>query len=622
MMRPLTAWRLGVLAFALACVALAVVGWTAYQRLAELREANHWVEHTLNVRYELESVLSLLKDAETGQRGFLITGEPSYLEPHQAALALLPRHHDALRRLTADNPAQQANLASLDDLVPQKLDELKASIAARENEGPDVAARMVPTNRGKQIMDRIRAVTEAMEAEENRLLSERKTQEERAVRAVTLTAVSALVFALCLMLSATVLLNVAVRRRGRETADRMAAEAAAAAVTESAARLRVTLTSIGDAVIVTDGRGRVTLLNAVAQALTGWTDEEAAGRPSDDVFVIVNEQSRRPAENPVLRVLREGVITGLANHTLLIAKDGRQIPIDDSAAPIKTPDGSLLGAIIVFRDITERRNADERFQLAVEGAPAALVMVDERGAIVVVNALTEQLFGYERHELIGKPIEQLVPQRFRDRHPKDRAGFSAEPSRRPMGAGRELFGLRKDGTEIAVEIGLSPFATTSGVFVLAAIVDITERKRAEQGQATLYAVARALAEAPSLEDAAVPILQSVCTNLGWDVGALWTVDRDAGVLRCVDVQHRPSVAIAEFEAGHARADLRARHRAHRPRVGQRRAGMDSRRPQGRQFSPGPRRGQGRTPRRVRLPDPARARRPRRDRVLHPRDSRT
>ena len=548
MMRTLTARRLSVLGFTLASVALVIVGWTSYGRLADLRQASRRVDHTLRVRTELGTVLSLLTDAESSQRGFLITGVAAYLEPYTTALASLPPHLDELRRLTADNPTQQASLASLDGLIQQRLTELSATITARESGRRAAADRIVQTGAGKLVMDRIRGVLVAMRAEEDRLLAERIARENRQARVALITTEGGLALAVLFVLVATILLNGAIRARTREAADRVAAEAVAVAVTESAERLRVTLTSIGDAVIATDAQGRVTLLNTVAQALTGWTEEEAVGRASEDVFVIVNEQSRRPAESPVQRALREGVIAGLANHTLLISRDGRTIPIDDSAAPIKAPDGSLLGAIIVFRDITERKHADERFRLAVEAAPAALVMVDQQGAILVVNALAEQLFGYARHELVGQPIELLVPQRFRQRHPGDRASFAGNPSRRPMGAGRDLYALRKDGTELAVEIGLSPFTTASGVFVLAAIVDISERRRGEQRQATLHAVTRVLADSAGLTDATVPILQAICSNLEWDVGALWTVDRDAGVLRCVDVWHRPSVSVLEFEA--------------------------------------------------------------------------
>jgi PAS domain S-box-containing protein len=123
--------------------------------------------------------------------------------------------------------------------------------------------------------------------------------------------------------------------------------------------LRVTLTSIGDAVIATDTAGRVTFLNRVAQSLTGWKPDAALGQPMDKVFAIVNEHSRKPVANPVSRVLREKVVVGLSNHTVLIGQDGKEIPIDDSAAPIESEQGSILGAVLVFRDITERRQAEQ-----------------------------------------------------------------------------------------------------------------------------------------------------------------------------------------------------------------------------------------------------------------------
>jgi len=132
---------------------------------------------------------------------------------------------------------------------------------------------------------------------------------------------------------------------------------AAAATGRSEERLRVTLGSIGDGVITTD-QGRVSQLNAVAQGLTGWTEIEAAGQPPEDVLVIVNEQFRRPVENLAHKVLREGGVVGLANHTVLLSKDGREIPADDSAAPIRAADGTMTGVVVVFRDATERRREE------------------------------------------------------------------------------------------------------------------------------------------------------------------------------------------------------------------------------------------------------------------------
>ncbi|HVL14962.1 MAG TPA: PAS domain S-box protein, partial [Gemmata sp.] len=149
------------------------------------------------------------------------------------------------------------------------------------------------------------------------------------------------------------------RRRQYEVRDLLAErERAAEALRAERERYRVTLSSIGDAVIATDAAGAVTFLNPVAEALTGWPAAEAAGRPLADVFHIVNEASRRPVENPALRALADGVIVGLANHTVLIARGGAERPIDDSAAPIRGEGGAVGGAVLVFRDITGRRAAE------------------------------------------------------------------------------------------------------------------------------------------------------------------------------------------------------------------------------------------------------------------------
>src|SRR5688572_20928284 len=123
---------------------------------------------------------------------------------------------------------------------------------------------------------------------------------------------------------------------------------------------------------------------------------------------------------------------------------------------------------------------DEQFRLALEATPAAMIMVDGTGHLVFINALAETLFGYSRNELVGRPIETLVPERYRPNHPGLRNTFLVDPSPRAMGAGRELYALRKDGREIPVEIGLNPFKTEQGNYVLASIVDITERKRSEE----------------------------------------------------------------------------------------------------------------------------------------------
>src|SRR5207244_1994050 len=137
---------------------------------------------------------------------------------------------------------------------------------------------------------------------------------------------------------------------------------------EQRQQLETTLASIGDAVIATDAEGHVTFINPVAESLTGWKREDALRQPLERIFQIVNEDTRQPVENPALRAMQEGQIVGLANHTVLITRTGSDIPIDDSGSPIIGPNGPPLGAVLIFRDITERRRADKERELLAQQA--------------------------------------------------------------------------------------------------------------------------------------------------------------------------------------------------------------------------------------------------------------
>ncbi len=197
--------------------------------------------------------------------------------------------------------------------------------------------------------------------------------------------------------------------------------------------LRVTFASIGDAVITTDTIGRVTFLNSVAEELTGWDQNSAKGQLLETVFSIVHEQTRQSVENPVAKVLREGRAVGLANHTVLLARDGTEKPIDDSAAPIKTEDGTILGVVLIFRDFTQQRLAERELRESEARKSAILataidciITSDQHGIIQEFNPAAERTFGYTRAEAVGRDMADLiVAPALRERHRKGMAHYLA-----------------------------------------------------------------------------------------------------------------------------------------------------------------------------------------------------
>jgi len=245
--------------------------------------------------------------------------------------------------------------------------------------------------------------------------------------------------------------------------------------------LATTLASIGDGVIATDPVGRVVFLNAEAERLTGWQKAEAASQPLAQIFRIINEQTRQPAENPVEKVLRLGTVVGLANHTLLLRKDGVEIPIDDSAAPIRLPGCPLLGTVLVFRDFSEQRKAqitNARLGALVEFSGDAIFTKNLDGVIQTCNATAERLFGYRAEEIVGKPVTILIPPDHlrEEEHILERLRQGLPPER------LETIRVAKDGRRIPVLLTVSPIKDSDGNVIGASKVirDITERKRAEE----------------------------------------------------------------------------------------------------------------------------------------------
>jgi PAS domain S-box-containing protein len=351
--RPDRWYLAGALVILVVVSSLSYRDWSAYQRSAPQ------VQHSRLLLQQIEQTLSSVKDAETGQRGFVLTGNPEYLEVYDHAIAALPSDLTGLQALVANEPALRTRVATLSDLVAEKIVELKQTVALRQTEGFKAALSQVETNRGKQAMDDIRKIGDDLQNEVytglQQGIRERQRQENRT--RVTSALGAGVLFAFLLMATFDI---------GRTASERdrliVALGTANDHTTASRDLLHTTLTSIGDAVIATDESGRVTFMNGVAENLTGWTQSQAAGQTLPEVLRIVNEETRQPVDSPVDKALREGVIVGLANHTVLISRNGTERPIDDSAAPIRNAQGKIVGVVLVFRDVTERRASEEQLR--------------------------------------------------------------------------------------------------------------------------------------------------------------------------------------------------------------------------------------------------------------------
>lgn len=372
-----------VIGFVLTLAVLVIGGVLGYGNARRLASDSGRVAHTHEVILRLQIVLGAMKDAETGQRGYLLTEDPKYLKPYEDGVARVQGAFAEVKAFTSDNPAQQARLLALDKRIAAKLDELDRTVTLMKSGDRPGALEIVRTGTGMALMDDVRNDIAAMQQIEHDLLHQRADASAQSFRLTVLSIVvpaglGAVLVGLVLYL---------VRRHGNQR------ERAARIIAEQAERLRTTLASIGDAVIATDTQGRIMMMNAVAESLTGWTHNSASGQALDAVFRIVNEETRSAVENPVTRSLREGVIVGLANHTVLIARDGTERPIDDSAAPIRCKEGEIVGCVLVFRDISERKQAERAlaesaaFSRGVfESSPDCVKVLDAAGRLLRMNA--------------------------------------------------------------------------------------------------------------------------------------------------------------------------------------------------------------------------------------------
>ncbi len=449
--------------FIIAVIVLLFGGWESYRNTMRFDEAAERQRHSDDVLRAIDGTLTLLVDAETGQRGYLLTGDAAYLQPYNEAIRNLDREIRHLKNLTSDNSDQQNRIQAMDLLIEKKLAELQTTIDLRRNGKTEEATMLVLQGSGIRSMDQIRALAAAMASEEQSLLKARTQRANdsmmrsvRTIAAGTLGSISLL--ALCFGLLT------------RELSERKRAQEA---LGKSEKWFSTTLGSIGDAVIATDMNGTVTFMNSVAQSLTGWHMEEALGKSMDIVFDIVNKETRNPVENPVKKVFREGTVVGLADHTLLLSKDGKEFDIEDSAAPIITGAGEDLGVVLVFRDITElkktREEIDRFFTLSID----MIAIIGYDGYFKRLNPAWSRTLGYSIEELMAKPYLDFI-------HPDDRASTILEAEKLNRGLdtiSHENRYLTKDGSYKWLLWSATPYPEQQIHYAIAR--DITEIKQTQ-----------------------------------------------------------------------------------------------------------------------------------------------
>lgn len=481
-----------------ALVLIGMVG-LSYHEWREYSRANADAAETREIWDSLDTLLSSLTDAETGQRGFLLTGNSSYLQPYNQAVEVIPGRLSHLNAMLAERQGESINAARLNRLVNQKLNELRQTIELRRTQGAESAVALVLSDHDQRAMDEIRALGAEIQRRENSAQSQASTKGEVAAQsALLVTVLGSLVLlflfafglepfaashsrstetwwilrygAAVLSVAAAFLLRSALvpliggtelaftiflpailfaawfggfrvgvlstalsalaadyyyldpvrsfllRNRADQItllvfvvlglgiallahSQRQAVERATTAENNERSerqRFETTLASIGDGVIATNKEGLVTFVNKVAQSLLKAPEAALLGRHLDDVFQIVNELTRAKVESPIAKVLREGGVVGLANHTVLIAQDGTEIPIDDSGAALRTEGGPVLGTVLVFRNITERRDAEEARRQSELSAELVRVQDEERRRI-----------GRELHDSAGQNLVML-----------------------------------------------------------------------------------------------------------------------------------------------------------------------------------------------------------------------
>ena len=500
-----------------AALLVALVVWASLWAFSHLETAASERQQSYALIIRTEDLLSGLTDAESAQRGYLLTGDEAFLGPYLAVRDSVRGDLETLRPLTAISSSHK-HLDALAPLVDAKLAHMLQIITLRREHGvaavlEDVTKGAAASGNGKRLMDSIRAEMSVLLQTEQGALARHEAEFQSNMRRIFAGIITVSLLALLFALSFAYLsyrqtqqrlknlLHLETRRLlevQEETNEQL--QRANATLQASEAKLAVTLNSIGDAVIATDAEGRVTFLNPLAERLTGWTQAEATGFLVDEIFHIINQETRLPSAIPVKDTLTHGTIHGLANHTILIARDGSECAIADSCAPILDRDAHVIGAVLIFRDVTMEyaaqqalRDSTAQIQTILNTvADSVITLHAGSGVLESANPAAERMFGYAAAELVGQSFSLLIPELDLEQRIGSLDYYSASDEDRAVGIGREVLGLRKNGSTFPLEIAVSEMWLGGKRYFTGILRDISARKQAEEALLKAGALQRAI----------------------------------------------------------------------------------------------------------------------------------
>jgi len=457
-------------------VATSVLSGVLLWETFDLNRSMKWVEHSDQVLDQSGLLLKLLVDMESAKRGYIVTGDETFLSPYIEGTRQFDPEFQALYRLVEDAPAQQQRLRQI--YTDYKEAEAYDSRVIAQRRAGNSNPTLVDNQLRKHKLDSLREQVAEFQGVEDRLRTERT---EAAHMRLSLMITSCL----CLGLGFGVFLGFFTRYYVEKLGTRLL---------QSEERWTATLGSIGEAVIATDSKARITFLNPVAAALTGWRPDEALNQPIGNVLKLINETSGMTADNEVLRVLKEKQVLSVANHVDLVTRNGREIAVEHSAAPILASKGAVIGVVLVFRDVAARRQ--EQIETAQQAALLELTqdsvfVINTEGAVLFWSRGAEAMLGYTKAEANGKIAHELLCTDF----PKPFTEIMADLMRVGHWEG-DLLKTAKDGRLVAVSgrWALQWGKRGQAPRVLVINSDITERKRGEESLILQREQLRALAE--------------------------------------------------------------------------------------------------------------------------------